>query len=69
MLEHQDNTSARGKGPLKLASHFERVFSNINVVILTESHSFIYLLCFFKNYKRILYKPNTSLFGGFPLQW
>ena len=45
VLQHQDNISARGKRPLKLASHIERVFSNINVVILTESHSFIYLLC------------------------
>ena len=45
VLQHQDNTSARGKRLLKLASHFERVFSNITVVISTESHSFIYLLC------------------------
>ena len=33
LLQHQDNASARGKRPLKLSLHFERVFSNINVVI------------------------------------
>ena len=71
VLQHQDNASARGKRLLKLSSHFERVFSNINVVILTEAiHLFIMLLrILFIYYKRILYKPNTLLFGGFPLQW